>query len=84
MALNHTHTFVTMVKINANTIIHENPQVNRNEKLIYIKVKILITIVSDGIHDVLKNGGLHKTVKPTIFNKIPLLQFVLCSYIVFE
>ena len=44
MTLNHIHAFVTVVKINANTIIHENPQVNRNEKLLYIKVKILITI----------------------------------------
>lgn len=29
------------------------------------------------IHDVLKNGGLHKTVKTTIFNKVPLLQLLL-------
>ena len=32
--------------------------------------------VSYRIHDVLKNGGLHKTVMTTIFNIIPLLQLL--------
>ena len=29
--------------------------------------------VNDRIHDVLKKGGLHKTVMTTFFDKIPLL-----------